>query len=383
LIRAAPHANFLRFRDEIVSTPDTLKRTALHDCHVRAGARLVPFAGYEMPVTYAGVVEEHMAVRTRAGLFDVSHMGEIAVEGPAALAALQHLTCNDVSRLAPGQIQYSALTTPAGTFVDDVLVHRRNDDRYFLCVNAANVQKDFRWIQAAARGATVADLSDRYAQIAVQGPAAAAIVERVAGRDLSAVKYYWFVEAPVMGAPAIVARTGYTGEDGFEIYLPPEAAPSLWNALLEEGRSAGLVPAGLGARDTLRLEAKMALYGNDIDETTTVLEADLLFILKLDKGPFTGREALIEQKAKGIARRLVGFEMKAPGIARHGHTIVVEGAPAGTVTSGTQTPYLRKSIGLGYLPVGHDTPGSAIDIEIRDRRVPAEVVPTPFYKRKR
>jgi aminomethyltransferase len=360
-----------------------LKRTSLYECHVRAGARLVPFAGWEMPVQYAGVTEEHVAVRTRAGLFDVSHMGEILVEGSGALATLQHLTSNDVSRLADGQIHYSALMTPNGAFVDDILVHRMSKDRFFLCVNASNVDKDFDWIATRAKGADVRNVSARYAQIAVQGPAAAGIVSKLADVDLSTVRYYWFREGKALGAPAILARTGYTGEDGFELYVPPEAAPGIWDALLEAGRSEGLVPAGLGARDTLRLEAKMALYGNDIDATTTVLEADLLFILKMGKGDFVGRDALAEQQRAGLRRRLVGFELRGPGIARQGHEIVVDGSPFGAVTSGTQTPWIKKSLGLAYLPVGRDVPGSRFDVMVRGRAVPAEVVPTPFYKRSR
>ncbi len=286
-------------------------------------------------------------------------------------------------KLAIGQVHYSALMTPNGAFVDDILVHRMADDRFFLCVNASNADKDYAWIAAHADGATVRNVSDDYAQLAVQGPAAAGIVQKLTGCDLAGIRYYWFREDRVLGAPAIIARTGYTGEDGFELYLPPAEAPRIWDALLEAGRDAGLVPAGLGARDTLRLEAKMALYGNDIDDTTTVLEADLLFILKLDKGDFIGRDALLEQKRAGLTRRLVGFELRGPGIARHGYPIVVDGLSAGAVTSGTQTPFLKKSIGLAYLPVGKDQPGSRFDVIIRERPVPAEVVPTPFYKRKR
>ena len=365
------------------TSPEGLRRTSLYECHVRAGARLVPFAGWEMPVQYAGVAEEHIAVRARAGLFDVSHMGEIAVEGRGALATLQRLTSNDVSKLAIGQAQYSALTTPEGTFVDDILVHRRGEGRYFLCVNASNREKDFAWIAARAEGATVEDVSDRYAQLAVQGPAAEGIVQKLVETDLSAVRGYRFIESRAAGAPAIVARTGYTGEDGFEIYLPAEEGSSLWNALLEAGRAEGITPAGLGARDTLRLEAKMALYGNDIDETTTVLEADLLFILKLDKGEFIGREALVAQKESGIKRRLVGFQLLGSGIARHGFEVQVDGRVVGIVTSGTQTPWIKKSIGLAYLPVGNDRVGCRFDVVVRGRPVPAEVVPTPFYTRKK
>lgn len=360
-----------------------LKRTSLYERHRSAGARLVPFAGWEMPVQYVGVAEEHIAVRTRAGLFDVSHMGEILVEGPGALSTLQRLTSNDVSRLADGQIHYSALMTENGAFVDDILVHRMEPERFFLCVNASNADKDFEWISSRAQGADVGNVSARYAQLAVQGPAAAGIVAKIADADLSGVRYYWFTEGKALGAPTIFARTGYTGEDGFELYVPPDAAPRIWDALLEAGRAEGLVPAGLGARDTLRLEAKMALYGNDIDETTTVLEADLLFILKIDKGDFVGRDALLEQRRRGLTRRLAGFELRGPGIARQGHEVIVDGASFGAVTSGTQTPWLKKSIGLTYLPVGREVIGTRFDVMIRGRAVPAEVVPTPFYKRAR
>ena len=358
-----------------------MNRTPLYAAHQALGARFVEFGGWEMPVQYAGITEEHHAVRQRAGLFDVSHMGEIAVEGSGALLALQRLTSNDVSQLAIGQVQYSALTTPRGTFVDDILVHRRSEDRFFLCVNASNAEKDYQWIAERADGVTVANVGQDYAQLAVQGPRAARIVQTLTDSDLSRVKYYWFVEGRVLGIPAIIARTGYTGEDGFELYVPPAGAPRIWDELLAAGRSDGLVPAGLGARDTLRLEAKMALYGNDIDETTTVLEADLLFILKLGKEEFLGREALLEQKRSGVKRRLVGFEMRGPGIARHGHEVLIGGSPVGTVTSGTQTPFLKKSIGLAYLPIGQDRPGTRFDVVVRGKPVPAEVVPTPFYKR--
>ncbi len=341
----------------------------------------MPFAGWEMPVQYTGVSDEHMAVRERAGVFDVSHMGEVLIEGSSALATVQNLTSNDASKLAVGQIQYSGLTTPRGAFVDDVLVARLEEDRFLLTVNASNQEKDVRWIEDNARGASIRDLSDEYALLAVQGPHAAAIVQSLTDADLSKVRYYWFARGTVAGVPAILARTGYTGEDGFELYLSPSDAPRVWDALMEAGGPKGLVPTGLGSRDTLRLEAKMALYGNDIDETTTVLEADLLFILKLNKGEFIGRDALVEQQREGIPRRLVGFELRGAGIARHGHEIVVDGRNAGAVTSGTQTPFLKKSLGLAYLPVGHDKPGSRFDIMIRGRAVPAEVVPTPFYKR--
>lgn len=336
-----------------------------------------------MPVQYTGVGEEHLAVRTKAGLFDVSHMGEVSVEGPGALSTLQRLTSNDVSRLAIGQVQYAALTTPQGAFVDDILVHRRGEDRFFLCVNASNTTKDFEWIASRAEGSIVKDVSGEFAQLAVQGPCAAAIVQKLVDRDLRPIRNYWFFEGLVLGVPAIVARTGYTGEDGFELYLPAEAGPKVWDAIRDAGRSEGIVPAGLAARDTLRLEAKMALYGNDIDETTSVLEADLSFILKLGKGDFLGRDALVAQEKAGLSRILVGFELRGEGIARHGCEVIVDGSLFGHVTSGTRTPYLKKSIGLAYLPPSHAAPRSRFEVQIRGRSIEAEVVPTPFYKRKK
>jgi aminomethyltransferase len=360
-----------------------MKKTPLNDCHREAGAKLVDFAGWEMPVQYQGLMEEHVAVRTRAGIFDVSHMGEIEVSGPGALALLQKVTSNDVSRLAAGQAHYTALMTPAGAFVDDILVHRMEDGRYLLCVNAANTAKDFEWIRSqSGPSAAVADRSADFAQIALQGPAAAAILTQVAGPAAASLRRYRFLEQEVRGAPAIVARTGYTGEDGFEIYCPPGAAAELWRALLAAGKPEGLVPVGLGARDTLRLEAKMALYGNDIDETTSVLEADLGWIVSFEKGDFIGRDVLARQRDEGVTRRLVGFELLDRGIPRHGYPIVVAGRESGAVTSGTFAPFLKRNIGLAYLPAGHDRTGSRFEVVIRGKGVPAEVVPTPFYRKK-
>jgi len=368
-----------------LATENTLRRTPLYECHVEAGARIVPFAGWEMPVQYQGVVEEHVAVRTKVGLFDVSHMGEIDVRGPQALELLQKITCNNVARLVDGQAHYSALMTPGGCFVDDLLVHRIGAGHYMLVVNASNCEKDFGWIRTQARedgfDAEVLDRTDDYALLALQGPLAGTVLPRLAGEAPGGLKRYRFTRAAVEGAEAIIARTGYTGEDGYEIYLPPAEAPRIWRRLLEAGRGEGLVPVGLGARDTLRLEAKMALYGNDIDATTTVLEADLEWIISFDKGAFIGREVLVRQKAEGIKRRLVGFEMLDRGVARHGYPIVVAGRESGAVTSGTFAPFLKKNIGLAYLPVGHDTPGTRFDVMIRGKAAAAQVVPTPFYKR--
>ena len=361
-----------------------LLKTPLHALHVDLGARMVPFGGWDMPVQYAGILEEHRAVRSRAGLFDVSHMGEVEVEGPDALAAVQHLLSNDMSTLRVGQVKYAALCTEAGTFVDDLTVARLAPDRLLLTVNAANIAKDLAWLQAHARGrVTVHDRSDATALLALQGPRAAAILQPLTPLDLAALKYYWCAPGPVLGVTALIARTGYTGEDGFELYLPPAKAPAVWTGLLEAGRPHGLLPCGLGARDTLRLEAKMALYGQDIDEAHTPLEADLAGIVKFAKGDFLGRDALLQQQAAGLARKLVGFELTGRGIPRPGYPLHQAGAPLGVVTSGTLAPWLHKPIGLAYVPVAHAALGSTFDVVIRGQPVPARVVPTPFYKRPR
>ncbi len=338
-----------------------------------------------MPVEYTGIIDEHMAVRTKAGLFDVSHMGQIEIAGPQALAAVQHLTCNDASKLAIGQIQYSALTTPAAGFVDDILVYRFADDHFMLVVNAGNIVKDYEWIQnnTRQRGGDVAvvNASSRYALIAIQGPEAEAILQTLTSMDLPAMKYYWFGTGEVAGQRVTVSRTGYTGEDGFEIFLPPAGAEKMWNALLEAGAGRGLQPCGLGARDTLRLEAAMRLCGSDMDDETTVLEADLGWIVGWQKAEFLGRDVLLEQKAGGLTRRLVGFEVMDKAIARHGYPVVAGGAQVGVVTSGTQTPFLKKAIGLAMVPVSMSAVGSVLSIDVRGRQVTAHVVPQPFYTR--
>jgi aminomethyltransferase len=362
-----------------------IKKTPLNRVHREAGARMVPFSGWDMPVHYTGVIDEHMAVRSRAGIFDVSHMGEVDVVGPEALEYLQQITCNDVSRLAPGRIQYNALTTPDGTFVDDLLVYKRDEHDYLLVINAGNTPKDLDWLHYHAKGygVRVSDVSEQWCQIALQGPRSQEILQPLTATPLAAMKYYGFVQDAVSGVPCIVSRTGYTGEDGFEIYGPAAAAETLWYAVLGAGAPHGLVPAGLAARDTLRLEAKMALYGNDIDDTTTVLEADLSWILKIEKGEFLGRDALVRQKGEGLTRLLVGFETEGRAVARHGHTAMAQGQTVGRVTSGTFAPFLKKNIGLAYLPVALTPPGSRFEIDIRGRAEPAVVVPTPFYKRAR
>jgi aminomethyltransferase len=363
----------------------TLKKTPLHARHRALGARMVEFGGWDMPVEYSGIVDEHMAVRTRAGLFDVSHMGEIEIAGAAALNAVQHITSNDASRLADNQIQYSALTTPTGTFVDDVLTYRLSAEHFMLVVNASNIVKDFHWIAEHVKDvggdAVAVNTSSRYALMALQGPAARGVLQTLTGIDLDAMKYYWFATGEVANIKATISRTGYTGEDGFEVFVPPSAAERVWDAILQAGKAAGVIPAGLGARDTLRLEASMRLYGNDMDETTSVLEADLGWIVGWKKDEFLGAETLKEQKAHGTSRKLVGFEMLERAIGRHGHDVYMGGQKAGVVTSGTQTPFLKKAIGMAYLPAGHTATGTEFEVDIRGRRARAAVVPMPFYKR--
>jgi aminomethyltransferase len=345
---------------------------------------MVAFAGWEMPVEYSGLAEEHLAVRTRAGLFDVSHMGQVELAGKDALAAVQQMTSHDASKLQVGQAQYSGLMTPAGTFVDDLLVYRLANRHFLFVVNASNVEKDVRWIVEAARpfsDVAVVDTSSRYALIALQGPSAREVLQTQTDVDLGALEYYWFAPGEVAGARVTISRTGYTGESGYEIFAPPQSAVKVWEGLLRAGGDAGVIPCGLGARDTLRLEAAMRLYGHDIDDTTTVLEADLEWIVDWNKGDFTGRAALEAQKAGGLARRLAGFEMVDRAIARHGHDVLVDGVKAGSVTSGTKTPFLGKAIGMAYLPADRAVPGTGFEVDVRGRRARARVVPLPFYKR--
>jgi aminomethyltransferase len=360
-----------------------MKTTRFYESHKSHGAKMIEFFGWEMPVEYSSIIEEHLAVRTRAGLFDVSHMGEIIVEGPEALAFVQHLTPNDAGRLGTNQAQYTALTTPEGTFVDDMLVYCLSSDRFLLVVNAANSDKDFAWVDAhkSGFGVKVENASDRYSQLALQGPLAEKILQPLTDIPLAELRSFWGALGRAAGLDALVSRTGYTGEDGFEIYTTSPEPRVLWDKIIAGGREHGLLPVGLGARDTLRLEAKLMLYGNDIDETTTVLEADLKWIVKFKKGDFLGREALQKQLAAGLRRKIVGFELADRGIPRPHYPVYAEGIPVGQVTSGTFAPYLKKSIGLTYLPIELTQVGSEIEIGIRDRRAKAKVVPTPFYKR--
>ncbi len=372
--------------EQVTETP--LKKTPLNARHRASGARMVPFAGWDMPVEYAGggVVAEHMAVRSAAGLFDVSHMGEIEIAGKDALAAVQRISSNDASRLQVGQAQYSGLLTPDGTFVDDLLVYRLAPAHFMLVVNAGNIDKDYGWMVEhikPAGDAVAVNASARYALIAIQGPKAQGILQTLTGVDLASMKYYWFAHGEVASVRATISRTGYTGEDGFEVFVPPQSADRVWLALLDAGRGEGLVPCGLGARDTLRLEAGMRLHGNDIDETTTAVEADLGWIVGWKKDDFIGAARLRDQKANGVTRRIVGFEMLERGIARHGYDAYVGAAKAGVVTSGTQTPFLKKAIGMAYLPVEHTSIDTEFDVDIRGRRTRARVVAMPFYKRQK
>jgi aminomethyltransferase len=346
------------------------------------------FGGWDMPLEYAGITQEHLAVRTAAGLFDVSHMGELELAGKDALAAIQKISSNDASELQPGQAQYSGLLTEHGTFVDDLIVYRLRSDHFLLVVNAANIAKDYEWIAARLGGlgdAVVMDASSRYALLAVQGPASVRIVQPLTGVDVASMAYYSFAHGEIASVRGTISRTGYTGEDGFEIFVPPQQADRVWQAILASGEAHGIMPCGLGARDTLRLEAGMRLHGVDIDETTTALEAGLGWIVGWNKGDFIGAGALRKQKASGVSRKLVGFELVDPGIARHGYDVYAAGAsagPMGTVTSGTQTPFLKKSIGMTYLPANHTPAGSEFEVDIRGRRARARVVPMPFYKRR-
>ena len=365
------------------ATTAPLKKTPLNSRHRSSGARMVPFGGWDMPVEYSGITAEHLAVRTRAGLFDVSHMGEIEIAGKDALAAVQCISSNDAAKLQVGQAQYSGLLTPAGTFVDDLLVYRLASSHFLLVVNAGNIPQDYAWIAthiASVGDAVAVDASSRYALLALQGPAARDVLQSLTGIDLAGMRYYWFAHGEVASVRATVSRTGYTGEDGFEVFVPPQSADRVWQAILQAGEAAGVVPCGLGARDTLRLEAGMRLHGNDIDDTTTALEADLGWIVKLSKGDFLGRDALVAQKQAGLTRKLVGFEMVDRGIARHGYP-AKSAAGSGLVTSGTHSPTLGRPIGLALLPTAATAIGTEFHVDIRGRDAAARVVPTPFYKR--
>jgi len=343
---------------------------------------MVDFGGWDMPVQYSGVIDEHRTVRNAVGIFDVSHMGEIEIRGPEAARLANFATTNDVAKLSAGQAHYSGLLYDHGGFVDDILVHKVAADHFFLCVNASNQEKDFDHIRSLNRfDAEVEFSSARYAQIALQGPLALATAQKLTTVDLSAIKYYWFADGPVCGVPARIAHTGYTGEDGFEVYIAPAEAERVWAEAMRAGAEFGIKPCGLGARNTLRLEAAMALYGHEIDASISPLEAGLAWIVKFDKGDFAGRAALLRQREAGVKRKLAGFEMRGRGIAREGYETLAGGSPAGWVTSGSPSPTLNKNIGLCYLPVERAQPGQAIQVMIRNQPVDAATVEIPFYKR--
>jgi len=372
---------------ELTATAPQLKQTPLNSAHRQLGARMVDFGGWDMPVQYpAGTIEEHLRTRNHAGLFDVSHMGEVDVRGAEAVAFVNRITSNDVSKLVDGQAQYSALTTPQGTVIDDLLVYRLAADHLLLVVNASTTEKDWEWIKSHHAGDSVdlKNVSADYCQLALQGPDAQTILQKLTDVPLAEIKYYHFTPGRVDGIDGIVSRTGYTGEDGFEVYAPADRAEQLWNKILDAGDTGsptGVIPCGLAARNTLRLEAGMALYGNDIDDTTTLLEANLGWICKLDKGDFTGREALAQQKQEGVKRKLVGFEVTERGIARDHQDVVINGERVGQVTSGSPAPFLKKNIGLAYVPIEFANVGQQIQIDVRGKLVGAQIVKTPFYKR--
>lgn len=368
-----------------------LKRTAIFEEHQRLGGRLIDFGGWELPVQYTGVMDEHSACRSTAGLFDVSHMGEISVEGKDAEAFLNYLVTNNVSQLSIQQAQYSVMCDVSGGIVDDLVIYRRGADRFLIVVNASNTDKDFVHIQSIAKSFTaphgdlqIANLSSSFTQLAIQGPKAATILQRLTATELSQVKTYWFTEGAICGSiPAILARTGYTGEDGFEIYIPWNDGPKVWRALLEAGKGDGIKPVGLGARDTLRLEMKYSLYGNELTEETNALEAGLSWVVKFDKPDFIGKTPLLAAKNRGLHRTLVGFQITGRGIPRHGYTVYsADGLQnLGVVTSGTQAPSVKQAIGIAYVRTDHAGIGSKITIDVRGQKIEAQVVATPFYKR--
>lgn len=366
------------------------RKTALNAVHRQMGAKMVDFNGWDMPVEYpkqGGLIAEHMAVRNGVGIFDVSHMGDIRVHGPEALAAIQHICMNDASKLTAGQAQYSAMLYPNGTFVDDVIIHKMADDDYLIVINAGTREKDYNWVRDNAEGfnCTVTDLSDQFTQIAIQGPKGVDLLQKLTDADLSKVKFYWFTRGTVCGLKNIlIARTGYTAEDGFEIYVPSDEATSamVWNKVMEAGKDLGVMPCGLGARNTLRLEGKLPLYGHEISDSINVWEAGLDRFCKMDKQEFTGQDSLVKAKADGIARTLIGLEMIDRGIARDGYKVLdMNGKEIGYVTSGSPAPFLKKNIALAYVPPSHSVVDSEVLVEIRGQGVKARVVPTPFYKR--
>jgi aminomethyltransferase len=359
-----------------------LRKTAVNSIHRRLGAKMVNFGGWDMPLEYSGILAEHEAVRTRAGLFDVSHMGELEIRGPGALKLVQWVTCNNAAKLTVGQAHYSGLMTSRGTFVDDLLVHKISDTHYLLCVNASNQDSDCDHIVANNKfDAAVENAGPRYSQLAIQGPRAKEILQQLTPVQLDPIRYYHFTFGQVSGIDCLIARTGYTGEDGFEIYFAAEHSEKLWYDLMHAGESAKMIPCGLGARNTLRLEAGMCLYGHEIDDTTTPWEAGLGWICKMEKAPFLGSDVLAQEKQTGVPRKLVGFEMLDKRIGRDGYTVLIAGRQAGRVTSGCPAPFLKKNIGMAYVPPQSTAVGTDIEISIRGQAAAARIVPLPFYKR--
>jgi aminomethyltransferase len=374
----------------VAPTMPAIRQTALNAVHRQMGAKMVEFNGWDMPVEYpgsGGIIAEHMAVRTGVGIFDVSHMGDIRLAGPQALAAVQHISMNDASRLAVGQAQYSAMLYPQGTFVDDVIVHRLDEDDYLLVINAGTREKDFNWVQENTRGFDCAleNLSDDFTQIAIQGPKAVALLQKLTDANLAAVRFYWVTRGTVCGLrDTLIARTGYTAEDGFEIYVPADEATGamVWNSVLEAGKEFGVLACGLGARNTLRLEGALSLYGHEISDTINVWEAGLDRFCKMEKADFVGRAVLEKAKASGLKRTLVGLEMVERGIARDGYKVWDDsGGEIGYVTSGSPAPFLKKNIALASVPPEFAAVGSTVKVEIRGQGVRAQVVPLPFYRR--
>ncbi|MES2614883.1 MAG: glycine cleavage system aminomethyltransferase GcvT [Bdellovibrionota bacterium] len=360
------------------------KKTPLYESHVELKGRMVSFAGWNMPVQYSGLVDEHKHVRSQVGLFDVSHMGEINVTGRGSLDFLQKLTINDISKTNIGQAQYNAFCYPSGTLIDDIIIYRRGFDNFFICVNASNIDKDYSWLvdNCPKQGVHLENLSQEYAQIAVQGPKSRELVSKIVDIKIDNLPYYHFSEGKTFGIPSIIARTGYTGELGFELYIPAAGALKVWNSLLDAGQNLNVKPCGLGARDTLRLEVGFLLYGNDMDDNVTALECGLNWITKFEKGDFTGKEALLQQKQNGLHKKLVGFEMCDKTIARHGYKLyenMQSTNAVGIVTSGSPSPTLSKNIGLGYVPNHLSQVGTNIFVEIRGERKPAQVVKKLFY----
>ncbi len=362
-----------------------MKKTPLYDVHERLEGRIIEFGGWMMPVQYTSIIEEHKAVRTKAGLFDLFHMAEFWLTGPDALKNVQKIVCQDAEALSDRQIAYTPMCRPDGTIVDDLLVYRFNRDRFLLVVNAANAAKDFAWIKSQLAGKVeFVDKADQTGLIAIQGPQAQVILQKLTRQNLKAIKFYWFTTGFVDGVDCIISRTGYTGEDGFELYFDAQYCVKIWDALMAAGKDAGIAPIGLGARDTLRFEARLMLYGNDIHDQTNPIEANLDWTVKFAKGPFNGSDVLRKQQQEGVKKTLVGFEMPGKGPApRHGYKIMKDGKQVGEVTSGTMSPTLQKNLGLGYVPPELKAIGSTFEIEIRGKNYPAVVVETPFYKREK